>query len=120
MVIYYYYTNTTIGSSGTFSTDGYIICNMYAISNSGTDLLGTYNVANNNAHHTQKMIYIMVITFTGFHRVFTEDIECDKENTQKFKDDYMGRIVVSVKLQLTQKIIVMIQANGKLNMIKME
>ena len=41
------------------------------------------------------MIYIMFNTFTGFHRVFTEDIEFDKENPQKFKDDYTGRIVIS-------------------------
>jgi hypothetical protein len=89
------YANQSTGSSGTFSTDGYVICNMYSISNSGTDLLGTYNVASVNANNPQKMIYIMFNTFTGFHRVFTEDIEFDKENPQKFKEDYVGRIVIS-------------------------
>ena len=34
-------------------------------------------------------------TFTGFHRVFTEDELFNKDEPQKFKDDYVGRIVVS-------------------------
>jgi hypothetical protein len=34
-------------------------------------------------------------TFTGFHRCFTDDIEYNKEDPQKFKDDYVGRIVIS-------------------------
>ena len=89
------YANPSTGSSGTFSTAGYIICNMYSIANSGTDLLGTYNVPSVNSNNLNKMIYIMFDTFTGFHRVFTEDIEFDKENPQKFKDDYVGRIVIS-------------------------
>ncbi len=53
---------------------------MYSIANSGTDLLGTYNVASVLSNNLNKMIYIMFDTFTGFHRVFTEDIEFDKEN----------------------------------------
>jgi hypothetical protein len=61
------YTNTTIGSSGTFSTDGYVMCNMYSISNPGTDLLGTYNVATSNSNNPQNMIYILFNTFTRFH-----------------------------------------------------
>ncbi len=51
---------------------------MHSISNSGisgTDLLGTYNVANNNANNPSKMIYIMFNTFTGFHRVFTKRLD---------------------------------------------
>ncbi len=40
-------------------------------------------------------MYIMFNAFTGFHRVFTEVIEFDKENPQKFKDDYVGRFVIS-------------------------
>jgi hypothetical protein len=55
---------------------------MYSISNSGTDLLGTYNFSNNNANNPPKMIYMMFNTFTGFYRVFTEDIVFDKENPQ--------------------------------------
>jgi hypothetical protein len=33
--------------------------------------------------------------FTGFHRVFTEDEKYDKEDSQKFKDVYVGRIIFS-------------------------
>jgi hypothetical protein len=38
----------------------------------------------------------MYQTFTGFHRVFTEDEKFNKEEPQKFKDDYIGRLVVSI------------------------
>ena len=34
-------------------------------------------------------------TFTGFHRVFTEDENFNKDEPQQFKDDYVGRIVIS-------------------------
>jgi hypothetical protein len=34
-------------------------------------------------------------TFTGFHRCFTNDELFDNENPQDFKDNYVGRIVVS-------------------------
>ncbi len=58
---------------------------MYSISNSGTDLLGTYNVANKNSNNPRKMIQIMFNTFTGFHGVFTEGEEFDKENSQNLR-----------------------------------
>jgi hypothetical protein len=37
----------------------------------------------------------MYATFTGFHRCFTKDPLYDNDDPQKFKDDYLGRIVVS-------------------------
>jgi hypothetical protein len=37
----------------------------------------------------------MYATFTGFHRCFTKDALYDNDDPQKFKDDYMGRIVIS-------------------------
>ena len=43
----------------------------------------------------QTSIKIIYGTFTGFHRCFTDDIEFKDEEPQKFKDDYVGRIVVS-------------------------
>jgi hypothetical protein len=36
-------------------------------------------------------------TFTGFHRCFTTDELIDNENPQDFKDNYIGRIVVSTE-----------------------
>jgi hypothetical protein len=81
------YTNVT--------ASGFFNCRMAAVSNSGTDLLGTGNADAGNNTDYYRTIYIMYNTFTGFHRCFTEDIEFDKENPQKFKDDYVGRIVIS-------------------------
>jgi hypothetical protein len=67
---------------------------MSSVSNSGTDYCGvTINTAINTAYTTS--IKIMYGTFTGFHRCFTDDIEYNKEEPQKFKDDYIGRIVIS-------------------------
>jgi hypothetical protein len=37
----------------------------------------------------------MYETLTGFHRCFTDDIEYNKEDPQNFKDDYIGRIIIS-------------------------
>ena len=67
---------------------------MTAVDNDGTDYIGVYNPPYNGANWLRK-IYIMYNTFTGFHRCFTDDIEFKKEDPQKFKDDYVGRIVVS-------------------------
>ena len=73
---------------------GQVTCKMYTITNSGTDYIG---VAANTANgaSAQYTIYVMYGTFTGIHRVFTEDPLFDKEDPQKFKNDYEGRIVVS-------------------------
>ncbi len=40
-------------------------------------------------------LYCIQGTFTGFHRVFTEDEKFNNDDPQKFKDDYEGRIVIS-------------------------
>jgi hypothetical protein len=36
-------------------------------------------------------------SFTGFHRVFTEDGKFNKDEPQIFKDEYIYRIVVSTE-----------------------
>ena len=74
---------------------GDVSCRLQSISNSGTDYVGVSNVANNNTYYYYKMLFIMFGTFTGFHRCFTEDEKFNKEEPQKFKDDYVGRIVIS-------------------------
>jgi hypothetical protein len=67
---------------------------MQAVDNSGTDLVGVANVTGNNAPFS-RTLFIMFNTFTGFHRCFTNDELYNNDDPQKFKDDYMGRIVVS-------------------------
>ncbi len=67
---------------------------MTSVENNGTDYCGvTLNTAQNSNYKTS--IKVMFGTFTGFHRCFTDDIEFNKEEPQKFKDDYVGRIVIS-------------------------
>ena len=41
------------------------------------------------------VLYYIQGTFTGFHRVFTDDELFNIEEPQNFKDDYEGRIVIS-------------------------
>ena len=38
---------------------------------------------------------MLFATFTGYHRPFTEDELFNKDEPQQFKDDYIGRIVIS-------------------------
>ena len=68
---------------------------MQAVDNSWTDLVGVANVTGNNAPFS-RTLFIMFNTFTGFHRCFTNDELYNNDDPQKFKDDYMGRIVVSI------------------------
>jgi hypothetical protein len=82
------------GIGGNINAGGNITCLLYSISNSGTDYVGVGNVADNNQNYIRQL-YIMYGTFTGFHRCFTNDELFDNENPQDFKDNYVGRIVVS-------------------------
>jgi hypothetical protein len=80
--------------TGTLLLEGEIVPLMASVANSGTDYCGvTLNSSQGTNYKTS--IKIMFGTFTGFHRCFTDDIEFKEEEPQKFKDDYVGRIVVS-------------------------
>jgi hypothetical protein len=68
---------------------------MLSVANSGTDYVGV-QINSSSGSTYQYPIMIMYGTFTGFHRVFTEDEKFDKKDPQKFKDDYVGRIVISI------------------------
>ena len=84
---------------------GEISAKFRTVANTGRDLTGIqYEYTNvGDIHYTT--LYCIQGTFTGFHRVFTSDELFNKDEPQKFKDDYVGRIVVSTgKLQLIQPI----------------
>jgi hypothetical protein len=67
---------------------------MTSIGTNGTDCCGvSFNSSQGTIYQTS--IKIIFGTFTGFHRCFTDDIKFKDEEPQKFKDDYVGRIVVS-------------------------
>jgi len=80
--------------TGSLLLSGEIIPNMTSIGTSGTDCCGvSFNSSQGTTYQTS--IKIIYGTFTGFHRCFTDDIEFNEEEPQKFKDDYIGRIVIS-------------------------
>ena len=74
---------------------GYLQCLLLAISNSGTDYLGVANADAGTGVNYSRQLYIMYNTFTGFHRCFTEDEKFNKDEPQLFKNEYVGRIVIS-------------------------
>jgi hypothetical protein len=79
---------------GSLLLAGEIVPTMTSVSSTNTDYCGvSFNSAFNGVYQTS--IKILYGTFTGFHRCFTEDELYNKEEPQKFKDDYVGRIVVS-------------------------
>jgi hypothetical protein len=83
-----------LSNTGSLVLEGEIIPLMASVANSGTDYCGvTLNSSQGTNYKTS--IKIMFGTFTGFHRCFTDDIEFKEEEPQKFKDDYIGRIVIS-------------------------
>jgi hypothetical protein len=83
------------GIGGNINAGGNITCLLYAIDNSGTDYVGVGNAPDNNQNWLRQL-YIMYGTFTGFHRCFTKDPLYNNENPQDFKDNYIGRIVISI------------------------
>ena len=87
--------NGTGGGTGAFYCAGNLTCTMGSVDSYGNDYLGVANTSAGGNTQYSRTLYIMFNTFTGFHRCFTKDPLYDNENPQKFKDDYMGRIVVS-------------------------
>ena len=68
---------------------------MAAVANSGNDYTCIqFNTTQGGAY--QYPICVAVGTFTGFHRPFLDNEPLfDNENPQKFKDDYVGRLVIA-------------------------
>lgn len=88
--LYGAYLNAGNLNAGTTYT-GALFPNMVSVANQGTDYCGVQVNTGQGASY-QTRIQIMAGTFTGFHRVFSDETG---EDPQKFKDEYMGRIVVS-------------------------
>jgi hypothetical protein len=77
----YNHGNVTINDS--LSNDGFLLvygslaCRLFSVSSTNTDMLEHFG------------------TFTGFQRCFTDDELYNHDDRNKFKDDYVGRIVIS-------------------------
>ena len=79
---------------GNFTVNGTLTCTMQSVGNSGNDFVTVQVNTSQGSYYTYPLC-IAYGTFTGFHRVFTEDELYNNEEPQKFKDDYVGRIVIS-------------------------
>ena len=79
---------------GSLYCAGYITATFNTTTNSGTDYIGVANADNNNTPYARRL-FIMFASFTAHHRCFTEDQLFKLSTPQKFKDNYVGRIVVS-------------------------
>ena len=71
------------------------MANFLTIANTNRDLTGINIELTNVNDRNDAVLYCIQGTFTGFHRVYTEDEKFNIEDPQTFKNDYEGRIVVS-------------------------
>ena len=67
---------------------------MTSVGNTGTDYAGVVLNTNQNQNYNT-FLYIMYGSFTGLHRCFTNDELYNNDNSQVFKDNYIGRIVIA-------------------------
>ena len=74
---------------------GKIAANFITIANTNRDLTGINYENTNVGDVNNAWLYCIQGTFTGFHRVFTDDELFNNDEPQQFKDDYEGRIVIS-------------------------
>jgi len=84
--------NQTI--SGALSVTEYITCKLFSVDYVGYDDVGVLDVSGINQNNSKTLRQIWN-SFTAFHRCFVDDELFNIDNPQEFKDDYMGRIVVS-------------------------
>ena len=84
--------NQTI--SGNLTVTEYITCKLFSVDYVGYDDVGVLDVSGINQNNSKTLRQIWN-SFTAFHRCFADDELFDIDNPQEFKDDYMGRIVVS-------------------------
>ena len=84
--------NQTI--SGALTVTEYITCKLFSVDYVGYDDVGVLDVSGINQNNSKTLRQIWN-SFTAFHRCFVDDELFDIDNPQEFKDDYMGRIVVS-------------------------
>ncbi len=82
-------------NGGNLILNGVLNCKFITISNTNRDLTGIQIEGTSVEAQHNTTLFCIQGTFTGFHRVFTEDENFNNNDPQKFKDDYEGRIVIS-------------------------
>ena len=56
---------------------------------------GVINVSTTTNTNQNRTLYALHSTFTGYHRCYSYDELCNDDNVDIFRNDYMGRIVIS-------------------------
>ena len=88
-----------INDNGNAFFTNQITCKLNVAAANPHDFIG---VAYDNPGAGNYTLYIIQNSFTGFHRYFTNDELFDENNSQLFKDNYEGRIVISTGKIATQ------------------
>lgn len=88
------YAHGTLDAQGIINLNNFTYVRMQSIANTGNELVC---VVGNDAQgeYYNKVLYIAYGTFTGFHRCYVEDELCNDENVDIFKNEYIGRVVIS-------------------------
>jgi hypothetical protein len=84
-----------LDKGGNMILKGVLNCQFVTIANTSRDLTGIDIEGTNVGNTNNTTLFCIQGTFTGFHRVYTEDEKFNIEDPKKFKDDYEGRIVIS-------------------------
>ena len=85
----------TLDYEGNLTVQNYIDCRLLTVAYDPHDFVGIAvngTTLNSSGNYT---LYVILNSFTGFHRCFTNDELFDINEIQKFKEDYVGRIVIS-------------------------
>ena len=78
----------TLDNSGNITISGYLTTKFRTIANTNRDLTGI-NIENTNVgNDNTTMLYCIQGTFTGFHRVFTDDELFNNDDPQQFRHNH--------------------------------
>lgn len=75
--------------------DYHISGRFFSVGSSGTDKLGIQAEPSSGTNSAKLVIRVISGSFTEFHRCYINDALFNLENADVFKNDYVGRIVVS-------------------------
>jgi len=95
---------TGFSTAGNLYSNGGLYAAFTSTSNTVRDLLCIMLNTTNGSTTGPTLVQVAFGTFTGFHRVYTDDTLFNESNPDIFKNNYMGRVVIStgkIKTDLT-------------------
>jgi hypothetical protein len=85
----------TLDFEGNLVVQNYFSCRLLTVAYDPHDFVGIAVNGTTLNSSGNYVLYVILNSFTGFHRCFTNDELFDINEIQKIKDDYVGRIVIS-------------------------